>query len=269
MLDLSRISLLCLDTRRPDLAEYAIRRCLDRARFGEVKLLTHGDYRSADPRIQVVPVGPIRNRHDYSAFMMKELLPHVGRDHVLVIQWDGFMLDAGAWNPALLDYDYVGAPWPHRPHPVGNGGFSLRSRRLLEALQDPRIIRLEPEDECICADYRSLLEESHGIRFAPLELARQFAFELSPPDAPTFGFHGFFNFHQALDEGELLDYLDKADRGSLLSVPGRRLVKNLISAGMYAPARHILGVRLGGSLAKRIDALKLLLRLNLRRLLES
>ena len=34
--------------------------------------------------------------------------------------------------------DYIGAPWPHfrDGHNVGNGGFSLRSRRLLEACRE-------------------------------------------------------------------------------------------------------------------------------------
>ena len=48
----------------------------------------------------------------------------------------------------------------------GNGGFSLRSRRLLQALQDPRIALSVVEDETICRTFRPLLERDYGIRFA-------------------------------------------------------------------------------------------------------
>lgn len=257
MLTLPDVSLVCLDTRYPELAVFAMQRCLDQARFGEAVLLTAADYVSPDPRIRVHPVAHLHGVADYSAFIVKSLGPHVTGSHVLVMQWDSFILDADAWDPAFLDYDYLGAPWPHRVPPVGNGGFSLRSRRLLDALQDPDIRDLQPEDYCICELYRGRLEGEHGIRFAPLALARRFSFELEAPQGPTFGFHGLFNFHRALPEPDLLAWLERAPAGLLRSMPGRRLVKNLIRAGRAAPARKILRVRARGGLKLRLDALKL------------
>lgn len=257
MLDLPNVSLVCLDTRHPELAVFAMRRCLDQARFGEAVLLTVADYVSPDQRIRVQPVMRLRSVADYSAFIIKSLGAQVGGSHVLVMQWDSFILDAAAWDPAFLDYDYLGAPWPHRVPPVGNGGFSLRSRRLLDALQDPAIRDFQPEDYCICELYRDRLEGEHGVRFAPPELARRFSFELEEPSGPAFGFHGLFNFHRALSEPELLAWLDKAPAGLLRSMQGRRLVKNLIQAGRSAPARKILQVRARGGLKLRLDALKL------------
>ena len=57
-----------------------------------------------------------------------------------------------AWDAAFLDCDYLGAKWfwHNDGMRVGNGGFSLRSRRLLLALQDPRIDLVEAEDTAIC-----------------------------------------------------------------------------------------------------------------------
>lgn len=257
MLKLPNVSLVCLDTRHPELAVFAMQRCLDQACFGEAVLLTVADYVSPDPRIRVQPVARLRSVADYSAFIIKSLGAHVTGSHVLVMQWDSFILDAGAWDPAFLDYDYLGAPWPHRAPPVGNGGFSLRSRRLLDALQDPQIRDLQPEDYCICELYRERLEGEHGIRFAPLELARRFSFELEAPSGPSFGFHGLFNFHRALPEPDLLAWLERAPAGLLRSMQGRRLVKNLIRAGRATPARKILQVRARGGLKLRLDALKL------------
>jgi len=134
---------------------------------------------------------------------------HVTTPFVLVFQWDGFVLDPGAWTDAFLDYDYIGAPWEEASAPpgrrVGNGGFSLRSRRLLEALQDPALAfdPRRPEDKVICRELRPALEARHGVRFAPVELAARFAFEHLPPPHPTFGFHGHANLPLAMPEADL------------------------------------------------------------------
>lgn len=264
-LDLSTVSLACVDTLHPELAVEAMERCLQHACFGEAKLLTRPGFRSPDPRIEVVATDRINSRDAYSAFMVKELGELCSGSHVLVVQWDGFLLDPAAWDPAFLDYDYIGAPWPHRAQPVGNGGFSLRSRRLLEALADPEIRDLLPEDACICERYRSLLEARHGIRFAPLELARRFAFELETPQGPTFGFHGLFNFHRALPDDALNAWLAVAPPALLKSVPARRLLKNLIHSNRHAAARHILQVRGEGPLPMKLDTCKLNGMLALRR----
>jgi hypothetical protein len=267
MLDLSNVSLLCLDTRNPALAEYVMQRCLTGTRFHEAVLLTHADYPGSDPRITVRAVAPLRNIADYSTFMVKELGRHFTGSHVLVIQWDGFIVDPSAWDPAFLDYDYVGAPWPHTVHTVGNGGFSLRSRKLVDALQDPEIRELQPEDYCICDLYHDLLVSRHGIRYAPIALASSFSFEDIPPTGPTFGFHGFFNLHRALTDNEGPDYLEKVTNSAILSVPGRRSVKNLIKAGHYKSAKRILSVRAKtGNMQQRLDAFKLRCRLEFHRL---
>jgi hypothetical protein len=75
---------------------------------------------------------------------------------------------------------------------VGNGGFSLRSRRFMEACS--RIIKImHPEDHHICRTYRKQLE-AEGMRFAPIEVAERFSFEgyLQPHKILTnqFGVHG-------------------------------------------------------------------------------
>jgi len=70
---------------------------------------------------------------DYSATMMKpEIWKLVEAEHLLLIQGDSVMCNDGL--DEFLEYDYVGAPWNHKPDniSVGNGGFSLRSRRLME-----------------------------------------------------------------------------------------------------------------------------------------
>ena len=133
---------------------------------------------------------------------------YVAGTHVLIIQWDSFILHPELWTHDFLQYDYIGAVWPHHPDtPVGNGGFSLRSVKLLEALESPAISRRHPEDFCICVDNKAHLENEFGIQFAPTNIAEQFSVERSDWH-PAFGFHGFFNFGKALSPEELSAFLD-------------------------------------------------------------
>ena len=90
-------------------------------------------------------------RDAYSTLMLKGLAPHVETSHALVVQWDGYVVNPDAWTDAFLDVDYCGAPWPwgDDDRRVGNGGFSLRSRRLIDALASPEVVLRGNEDETI------------------------------------------------------------------------------------------------------------------------
>lgn len=275
LLRLPDVALCCIDcTDRLPWSLRAMRQSLAQVHFGDAVLLTDrvGQVGEADLPASVRRVGiePLRSVEAYSRFMLDGLLAHLrpAQSHVLVIQWDGHVLNAQAWSDEFLGFDYIGAPWPHlpAPHDVGNGGFSLRSRRLIDALQDADIRETQPEDHVICLDYHDLLVARHGIRFAPVDVASRFAFELTPPKGPTFGFHGFFNFHLAMPDAELQAWLAGAERSVLLSMPGRRLLKNLIRAGRHESARRILDVRASGNFKQRLDTFKLRCRLALRRL---
>ena len=123
------------------------------------------------------------------------LVPHwVEETWTFVVQADGFAVNPGAWTQEFLDYDYIGATWPWEDVKVGNGGFSLRSHRLHQALKSMRVPHDEyPEDFLICRQFSQRLESEHGIRFAPAELADQFSIEWnmsSPWLGRSLGFHG-------------------------------------------------------------------------------
>jgi hypothetical protein len=178
----------------------ALRQCMDLVDFAEVLLFTDAEVGASDPAIRVIPIATLESARAYSEFMLHGLIDHVRTSHCLIVQWDGFVLDAGRWDNAFLSFDYAGAPWPQFAdgHDVGNGGFSLRSRRLLAACRDPRFRGEHPEDLAICRLNRDYLETEHGIRFADHKSAARFAYERTPPSEPTFGFHGIFNMAAAL-----------------------------------------------------------------------
>ena len=150
---------------------------------------------------------PVQVTGNYSQWILKNLKDYMSASHSLVQQWDSCVLDPNFWTDRFLEYDYIGAPWPSGPHRVGNGGFSLRSAKFLE--ESAKIADLLPignpiydnEDYYACVTCAGYLRMK-GIKFAPLELARQFSVERPIPESPhtyddlstykSFGFHGEF-----------------------------------------------------------------------------
>lgn len=235
-----------VDGRSPQLAAQALRRSMAQVEFARVLLLTHGvPAGGSGPGIEVVDVGPVDSGAAYSHVVLRRLPSLIDTAHVLVTQWDGFVRDAGAWRPEFLEWDYIGAPWPEQPAAwqVGNGGFSLRSQRLLQAGLDPLIIQEHPKDVMLCRIYRAALEAHHGLRFAPPALARQFAFENSRPPGLCFGFHGPYNLPQLLDEPTLQTWLAQLPDAFFRSRDARRLARALLARRMPRAAQQLVARR--------------------------
>jgi hypothetical protein len=132
-------------------------------------------------------------------FLKNRLLDFVDTELMVYVHDDGFAVNPTLWTDEFLAYDYIGAPWPSawcKDNRVGNGGFSIRSRQLLElnrVLPDPS--GMEPEDVHICrTNYDWLMQ--HKCRFAPVDVALRFSFESVLKEYPrwdcsmSFGFHG-------------------------------------------------------------------------------
>lgn len=242
-LALPQVSLVAIDTRAPALAAESLLRSMAGVDFGRVMLFTRGWLPNrVVPGLEVLDIDPIATAADYSNFVLRRLAAYVRTSHVLVTQWDGFVVEPAAWNDEFLVYDYIGPVWPDQPadRSVGNGGFSLRSRRLLVAGQDRRIAQEHPEDEVLCRTYRELLEREHGVRFAPPALARRFAFENDAPSWPTFGFHGPYHLPRVLDEATLARWLEALPDAFFLGRDARRMARSLMTHGMAGTARRLL-----------------------------
>ena len=208
-------TLCCIDCKNHALAIRALRLSLAGCQFPRAVFFTDRDF-DIEP-VETVIIDPIQSLQDYSRFVVKRLLHYIDTEYILLIQWDGYIVNPDVWSEQFLLFDYIGARWPDYvgvlspqgarniripdENSVGNGGFSLRSRTLLEALQDPHIvIGAYPEDMAICQTYRQYLERQHGIAFAPAAVADQFSFELREPVGPTFGFHGQSNITRFVDD---------------------------------------------------------------------
>lgn len=186
------IAIAIADTDHHVLAHHALHHSL--ARFAAGQVIVFSDRPEAWPGFEVTPIPRLQRIEDYNLLITRGLAEVLRCDRVLVIQYDGFVMQPQEFSPSFLHHDYLGAPWPQFDEcGVGNGGFSLRSRRLVDAVAaldyaDPS----EAEDLFICRRSRRQLE-AIGLRFAPKAVAAHFSVEYPAVPWPTFGFHGIFH----------------------------------------------------------------------------
>jgi Protein of unknown function (DUF5672) len=241
MLKLDQVTLLCIETRSPDLAIFAIQKCIANIKFQKVVLVTDLKIPYNYPKgIELTQAPDIRTTSDYSKYLLSDLEHLIEGTHVLVMQWDSFVINPELWEPIFLEYDYIGAPWPHHPKtPVGNGGFSLRSLKLIQALKDPRVTKRHPEDQSICIDNKLLLEDKLGIKFAPVELAEKFSFERGVW-RNSFGFHGLFNFSKILNDPDLENLIKQVPKDFLGGPDTYELIEDLTRSNRIKTALKLL-----------------------------
>lgn len=181
---------------------------------------------------------------EYNLFILYALDQLVETDFALIVQNDGFVVDGNNWRDEFFDYDYIGAPvygvyevlengivknhqgdeckkylndMPDNFIDVQNGGFSLRSKKLLGMprklgikwqVNIPKFFSAQPlsldfesishnEDMYLCVLIRKQLL-AQGIRFAPVKIACYFACEsttvhqaLDIPRKQVLGCHAF------------------------------------------------------------------------------
>lgn len=169
------------------------------------------------PGITVIPIPRLTSAADYSRFLLFGLVDHISTSHCLIVQWDGHVIDPARWQPAFLDQDYIGASWPQfgDGHDVGNGGFSLRSLRLMQLCQSVPFQRVHPEDLAIGRWHRDWLEDQ-GMRFAPRALADAFSAERAGDPATSFGYHGVWHMPRVIGVASFWQlYRGLDDRGTI------------------------------------------------------
>lgn len=198
-LRLPQVTLCAVTSTNVRATSWALERSLEHIDFGTCKLLTDAKVLPSHQSIEVVPIEPLISSAAYSDFMLSRLVDFVDTPYCLVAQWDGHVVNAEHWRPEFLEYDYIGASWPQfgDGHDVGNGGFSLRSRRLMKLCRDPAFVPCHPEDVAIARTNRIWLE-NQGVRFAPRELADLFAAERFGDPKAAFGYHGVWNMPRAI-----------------------------------------------------------------------
>jgi hypothetical protein len=198
------VSLAIADTDAYILAKTAVKLSLQKFAFDDI--LIFSDNQAMWHGFNIVQIEKITSIEEYNLLITQELAKHLKTDFCVVIQYDGFIIGKEQFSNAYFDVDYIGAPWSqHTSYQVGNGGFSWRSKKLINAVAQLSLDLSKPEDDQICRIYRPLLEHQFNCKFANYELASQFSREYGEHDYPTFGFHGLANMPYVYKEN--LDFL--------------------------------------------------------------
>lgn len=126
-LQLPSVTLLICDCLNANRAINVLEHCKKMADFGAVKLLTSIPVQY-EHRIKIMPLNTLIV---YSIFMLTKVNQYIETEHVLVVQRDGWILNPQSFKPEWLELDYI-APLFVQYDFVGSGGFSLRSKRLMD-----------------------------------------------------------------------------------------------------------------------------------------
>ena len=219
MKKLNNISLISIDGVDPEYALKALLQCMQYFEFASTKLIS---FRK--------PLFFERFENQIEFFEIKKICNYIETEYCLIIEPDGFIVNPEIWSTDFLKYDYTGAPWPMNSEieyqsvtvntRIGNGGFCLRSRKLLELCKNIPFDIIEQnqsnfdyenfaEDVFICRRNYDFLVQN-GVKFAPLDVALKFSVEAEVEEydenQKTFGFHGKYHFKYKWKE--ILDKID-------------------------------------------------------------
>lgn len=205
-LNLSNVTYCCIDGRVDKTviqsiianAEFAA----DHIEFSRIIVLTPSINHVEHKLIRFIDIDPINSIEEYNIFCLNKLYKFIHSKFCMIFQWDGCISNPHLWDETFLNFDYIGAPWPcsekwlgkyktNDAGIVGNGGFSLRSLRLLYECNRFKNIKCN-EDIAISLIFRKILID-RGLKFADLETGKQFSVEI--PVGSNHKFETSFGFH--------------------------------------------------------------------------
>lgn len=237
----NNLTIVCIDTMYHKLANKAIDKAVQITGSNNVLIISDKNIYPGSTWVKTAPI----DFQGYNKLAFKGLHKYINTDHFMVVQYDGMPTDASYWSDDFLEYDYIGAiwPWHEAGRDVGNGGFSIRSKRLAK-LCSSAALTMSPdgnfygEDELICRIYRDHLE-SKGIKVAPASLAKSFSQEIPGGKYPTYGFHGGLSMPYYLDDIHMEFYINNLT----ISMVSNRLQRRIL-VGLYISNRLELAIRM-------------------------
>jgi len=202
MIKLSNVTLISVDgTYNPINTLKALMYSYKDIEFGSVKLISSVKPKELPKSIRFYQIAKISYLL-YNRFILHQLYKYIETEYCLLIQNDGFVLNASKWNNDFFQYDYIGAPWklPCSHYRVGNGGFSLRSKKLLDFTRELEYkgISKNNEDGIIACSKEEIINQ--GMKYADINIAYEFSVEDKIPEKEwnrdnCFGFHRFYDYN--------------------------------------------------------------------------
>jgi hypothetical protein len=244
------ITLVCITSIHHELSSFAIKKTLECVPIDDIVIFSDKPLYIEKPHKHFQLNRKI-DLGEYSYIILKELHKYIKTSHVLIVQYDGFATNKEFWDEDFLNYDFVGSISNNFHNHVQKmvkyfendenqslkekffskpfwftlgGGFSLRSKKLLEATDKCNIVPFVPdflndepeqgkvflpEDMLICFFHKEKLEKECDIKFAPVEVGMNFCSELYSAYEHSLGFHGWHNIPFFLTQEECLYYMQR------------------------------------------------------------
>lgn len=189
MINLSNVTLICIDPVDPIGASKVLKYCEKGIKFADTVLVSTACPFDFCKTFYTCPHTDWQKYND----LVLHMIQYVKTDFALLVQTDGFILNPDLFDTQWFDYDYIGAPWPGDPEwirlqtprlqktysqdtRVGNGGFSWRSRKFMTLSNNFESTNGLGEDTFLCVEnYRYMID--NGINFAPVIHALKFSIE--------------------------------------------------------------------------------------------
>ena len=196
-LQLPNVTLAALASVKVRATIKAMQYSMDRVDFGAATFITHRKPAFLPKEIVYQHIDKLDDINKFNYDCIYELHKYIHTDFMLLVHYDGFVVNPESWRDEFLDYDYIGSPFPPPTDDfsyrdingkiirVGNS-VSIRSKRLLE-FPEKANIPFEAdhgffnEDGFICVKNRHLFLQA-GMKYAPYELAKYFGQENHMPD---------------------------------------------------------------------------------------
>jgi hypothetical protein len=209
MLDLSNVTIVSINGRDPENSAKAIDFSSREINFGAKLLITNKNVSFSG--IETKIVNGLNSSDSYSYFCVKELTNFIQTDYCLTVQPDGYVVNPLSWSNSFLEYDYIGAPWPDfltleimdkcnlvpatsNLNIVGNGGFSLRSKKFLKECSLLDYNDTSIEEDCFVSVYKRKELKNKNIKYSSFQIGQQFSIEHIINENSfyirSFGFHG-------------------------------------------------------------------------------
>lgn len=206
MIELKNVTLVCVTSVKIEENVKALTKSMDGINYGSVKFISDVCPDNLPNNVEYVKCDKL-SYDGFSEYTFLKLWKDIETTHCLLVHHDGFVVRPDLWSDEFLNFDYVAAPWPYSETSyitdysehvdVGNGGFCLRTKRMLE-LPTQLGLKLEHrqgfynDDGNFCVYHRKTFLEN-GIRYAPKEIAAKFSTEIAIPglSQESFGFHSF------------------------------------------------------------------------------
>lgn len=204
MIKIKNTTLIGIDGRGTEssLMDKIISWCIKKLKFDHVIHLSgNSNFTSKNKQITTKNIVKLNSTIEYNKFCVHDLHNIIETDYCIIVHTDGFIINPHLWSDSFFDYDYVGAPWCPDGG-VGNGGFSLRSKKFLEYSRLFEQYQGVPNEDYFLSIQNSEMREKMQIKIAPCEIAAKFSVETICDKFPninnSFGFHGKSNISSAM-----------------------------------------------------------------------